>query len=252
MKDYTNEKWREVLGYNNLATFDQLWNVDAGWFEKPNERRGGWSGVSRLPLQKPDGTIAHVFLKRQENHRRKLWSKPIRGVLTFEMEFWAINACKKAGTPTMVPVFFATRRHGDEDQAILVTEELAGYSSLRDIFKPWKKGVKPPFRERILLTRRIAEAIAPMHKHRLMHNGLHPKHILFKFNADKTDADIRLIDLEKTARLRTRQEARIRDFEIFNRRFFVSSRTDKMRFLLAYFGLKKSNKKVRKLWRRLG
>ena len=68
MKDFLNQRWADVLRNNGLTDFDALWNLDIGWFEAPNRRRGGWSGVSRCELSVPAQASAGVFLKRQENH----------------------------------------------------------------------------------------------------------------------------------------------------------------------------------------
>lgn len=40
MKDHLPEKWRAILHYNNLDSFDRLWSLETEWFEPPNQRRG--------------------------------------------------------------------------------------------------------------------------------------------------------------------------------------------------------------------
>ncbi|MBY0544184.1 MAG: hypothetical protein K2Q14_01380 [Gammaproteobacteria bacterium] len=77
MKDYMNENWQAILKANNLDNFEKLWNLKADWFEEPNKRRGGWSGVSRVELVHPEGGKAVIFLKRQENHIYK----PLRNLI---------------------------------------------------------------------------------------------------------------------------------------------------------------------------
>jgi hypothetical protein len=87
MKDFVNERWRTILARNGLTDFDALWDLKADWFEAPNHRRGGWSGVSRCELDRPEGGKVAVFLKRQENHKARIWSHPVHGAPTFLREF---------------------------------------------------------------------------------------------------------------------------------------------------------------------
>jgi len=103
MKDYLSEQWRPILRHNNLDSFVCLWSVDAGWFEDPNERRGGWSGVSRCELELPEGGRTAVFLKRQENHTTRTLLHPF-GLATFVREMRNILMFKRARVPALEPV----------------------------------------------------------------------------------------------------------------------------------------------------
>lgn len=67
--EYINENWRQTLQRNHAANFDALWQLQQdSWFEAPNQRRGGWSGVCKTTLTMPDGSESGIFIKRQENH----------------------------------------------------------------------------------------------------------------------------------------------------------------------------------------
>lgn len=57
MKAYINERWRSILAHNGLSDFDALWKLQAEWFEEPNFRRGGWSGVSRCGIESSRGRV---------------------------------------------------------------------------------------------------------------------------------------------------------------------------------------------------
>jgi hypothetical protein len=87
MNDYTAAEWKGIFAFNGLRTFDDFWKLEAKWFEEPNKRRGGWSGVARCELKLPEGGKAAVFLKRQENHITRTFTHPIRGLSTFVREF---------------------------------------------------------------------------------------------------------------------------------------------------------------------
>ena len=147
MKDFIAEPWRSILAYNGLSDFESIWMLEAKWFEEPNHRRGGWSGVSRCELNLPNGGSAAIFLKRQENHGTPSWQHPVQGVPTFLREFNRIMNYRSKGIPTLEPVYFGTRRVGKDQRAILITEELSGFVSLEDRVQFWLKEGAPPRRE---------------------------------------------------------------------------------------------------------
>lgn len=107
MTDFANDTWRAVLARNGLDGFDALWNLEVPWFEPPNRRRGGWSGVARCELEDAAGQRRGVFLKRQENHKTFSWRHPFKGIPTFLREFRLIRRYRAGGVPTLDPVYFA-------------------------------------------------------------------------------------------------------------------------------------------------
>ena len=68
MHDFVANDWGLIARTNGLDSFESIWTLDIGWFEEPNERRGGWSGVSRYEIELPDGRREGIFIKRQQNH----------------------------------------------------------------------------------------------------------------------------------------------------------------------------------------
>ena len=143
MKDFINDRWRPILVHNGLSDFGALWQLKADWFEAPNHRRGGWSGVSRCELALPGGGTRAIFLKRQENHKARLWTHPLRGAPTFLREFRHIQHYRACGIPTLEPVYFAMHKVGKDERAILVTEELTGFVSMEDRVLRWLKDGAP-------------------------------------------------------------------------------------------------------------
>ena len=87
MLDYVAEPLKPVFDYNGLFGFSDFWNRKIEWFEAPNHRRGGWSGVARSELTLPDGGRLPVFVKRQANHMTRTWRHPFRGQPTLIREF---------------------------------------------------------------------------------------------------------------------------------------------------------------------
>ena len=251
MADYVSESWRRVLGINHLNNFDALWQLQAEWFEEPNQRRGGWSGVARYELPKPDGDARVMFLKRQENHKIFSWRHPIDGIPTFLREFEHIRHYHACGVPTLDPVFFAMQRTGDGHRAILATAELAGYSSLEDWLRQWRENGAPPISVRRQVIEKVATLARTMHVHRIQHNCFYPKHIFVRIDS-AGGVDARVIDLEKSRSRPLAIFCTLRDLDTLNRHTCGPSRSDRLRFLKAYLQVDRMTAHAKWLWRRLG
>lgn len=248
MTSFMAAAWKEILQFNQLDSFDSLWNLQADWFEAPNRRRGGWSGVSRLVLPLPTGGETVVFLKRQENHsRRTLWH-PIRGIPTFRAEIKSILRLRQLNVPTMEPVYYAEHKKQGSWRSILVTRELSGYQSLEAVVAYWHHQGWQKYRgERNSILRSVAAACAHLHRHRLVHMALYAKHLF----VNRETAAVCFIDLEKMRASLSARRAMLRDLDSLNRHVEHFSRTDRLRFLQTYFGVGESNDRVRRAWSEL-
>ena len=246
MKDFIANGWRPVLGANGLDSFEALWTLDIGWFEAPNERRGGWSGVSRSDVALPEGGSTGIFVKRQQDHVFRSLRHPLRGMLTFAREFANLQRYRSLGIPTLEPLYFALRRAHGHRRAILVTRELSGYVPLDHWLECRDASDLERRRE---LVARIAAVAARLHRHHLQHNCFYPKHIFIGELDGRVD--VRLIDLEKTKWRLSRARAGLRDLDTLNRHAPAWSRTDRLRFLLAYYRQDRVDARVRKRWQAL-
>jgi len=253
MRDYLNPDWQGLLEQNGLAGFDALWDLKAEWFEEPNQRRGGWSGVARIELKDADGQIHGLFLKRQENHCRRSLSHPLQGEPTFAAEMRNILQTAEAGVPALEPVYYGQRRVGGKWRAILMTVELSGFCPLHELLQQWQDdGWSSAIAERRQLITKAAVVIRQLHQHRLVHNSLHPKH-LFVRSTENGEPEIHLIDLEKMRQSLSFKQAARRDLDSFNRRARnFGSRTDRLRFLKAYLGTPVLTQEGKALWHYLG
>lgn len=237
MQAFIAQRWQAILEHNHLDSFDAWWQLEAGWFEEPNQRRGGWSGVSRVELRAADGNTLPVFLKRQQEHTTRTWRHPFRGELTFRREMHNILAYRAAGVPALEPVFFAEQQVDGRRCAVLVTVALEGFAELA---RPADR------RQRRAVIHACAGTVRRLHAAKLQHNCLYPKHIFVR--SDGNHAEARLIDLEKTKRVRRRRCAVLRDLDSLNRHAQDWSLTDRLRFLLDYAGTGRVDKQVRNLW----
>ena len=250
MKDYVSDKWRAILDVNNLASFDALWAFDADWFEPPNHRRGGWSGVSRLEMKLPDGGCIAAFLKRQENHTTRTWRHPVRGVPTFLREFNRIMEYRQCGIPTLEPVFFGVRECDGNQRAILMTEEMAGYVSLSDLGNAWQTNGSTPREVRRQVSIAVADLLRRMHDNHIRHGCFFTKHVFVRLSGKQPSA--RVIDLEKSRRHPIRMACAVRDLYSLNccptQEWSI---TDRLRFLLNYLGIERLNPGAKRLWRKI-
>ena len=249
MQDYSANDWPSTAAANGLDSFESIWALDIGWFEEPNVRRGGWSGVSRYEVTLDDGRHEGIFIKRQQNHITRTLRYPFRGITTFRREFQNLMLLQSFGIPTLEVLYFADRQVNGDRRSMLVSRELAGYSSFEDCMVYWSQhGMpeKPVWRE---IIQRLAAIARRMHRHRMQHNSFLPKHVFIGEAGGKMD--IRLIDFEKSKRRLTREQALLRDLDTFNRRAPGLKMTDRLRFLLAYHETDRVNDRVRKTWDRL-
>lgn len=245
-EEFIAPDWRELFQRNGLSSFEDFWQREIAWFEPPNFRRGGWSGVGRVSLATLAGGEVGVFVKRQENHFAKTWRHPIRGIATLIREFVNLRQCEAAGVPVPRLLYFAHRRAEGKSQAVLVVEELLGFRSLKELAAEWSSQNEAwPART---WTKAAAEAVAKLHRLPLRHNCLYGKHLFLKREGDSVEACI--IDLEKAKRARGRKRTLLRDLDTLYRHSPGVRRVDGLRFLRAY--LEASEKtEIRGTWKSL-
>lgn len=224
---------REQLAASDLASFDALWSLAGDWHEAPNERRGGWSGVSRHLLR--DGSA--VFLKRQDRHLCRTLRHPLRGVPTFYREYLNILRLGRSRIGTLEPLYYGHRRLGEHWQAVLVTRALDDHVSL-DEWNAADTGSGKSAQRRSLISA-VAQACARLHHHRLQHGCLYGKHIFVRRAPASRDSyqehEVRFIDLEKMRQGISRRRVSGRDTDQLMRRVAGWSDDDRSVFRLVYW-----------------
>jgi len=229
-----------MLAFNHLDGFEALWAIQLDWFEEPNYRREGWSGVARHVLNLPGKGSCAVFIKRQENHNYKSLLHPVSGLPTIFREYRNICGLKKRGIPSPDPVFYGQRVSDGQYQAILVTRALDGFSSLED-FVLSAEGEDEDEEDRRAVIDSAAATVEKLHRHFFQHGCLYGKHIFVKIVKDgKHDekrgcvVDSRVIDLEKMRRRFPRFSPAIHDLDKLYRHW-QKGEGDWEAFLQAYF-----------------
>ncbi len=250
MNEFIAPGWRKILNEQGLD-FDALWTLDLEPLDEPNTGRGqeGWSFVSSMPLQLPDGNRKHLILKRQQNHFSRSLLHPFRGVPTFQKEMSSILRYKKLRIPALEPVFFATRHTAEGLQAVLITEHLKGYTPLDVLVSTWQDQGFPSLAERHRLIKAIAAVVCRLHEKGQQHNCLYPRHLLIRQTGETIE--VKLIDLEKSKRRPFGNKRRVRDLESLHRRAEGWSTTDRLRFLKAYCATDRLDENARALFQKI-
>ncbi|PHR51019.1 lipopolysaccharide kinase InaA family protein [Cycloclasticus sp.] len=250
MKHYIAEKWRDILVFNDLDSYEKVWALKADWFEEPNYRRGGWSGVSRVELKLPLGGSVGVFLKRQEDHVTRTLGHPIKGFSTFAREFNVIRAFQQHNIPSLEVVFFEQWKQDGHQRAFIMTEELSGYAPLSSEDYRMGSALLANEQQKTALFEKLAELLHSMHKHKFQHNCLYPKHVFAKQLA-AGGVDLRVIDLEKVKKVLTKKQAMYRDLDTLLRHAKTWSDEDKLAFYKTYQGESYLSSASKRLWNKL-
>ena len=180
---------------NSAFSFELWWRHHGHWVEPPNQRRGGESGVQLLQPSNKQQPV--LYCKRQIGHLYRSWRYPF-GRPTVLRERDAISAFTRLGIRVPWVIYCAARRQDKQWQAVLVTEELAGFISLEQ----WYADEYHKAMTQIML-QQLATTLANLHRNGWQHGCCYPKHIFIKTltrNGQPPTIEIALLDLEKSRR----------------------------------------------------
>ncbi|MCW8931199.1 MAG: lipopolysaccharide kinase InaA family protein [Gammaproteobacteria bacterium] len=228
--DFNTDEFKQLQQLNNLEEFENIWSLETEWFEEPNYRRNGWSGVIKYPLLDATGKTIWVFIKRQENHNCKTALHPFKGVPTFRREYLNINSLVKQNIPTLTTFYYSERIVNGKSQAILITLSLEGYQSLEE-FCANDENQSIPQRPEIMTL--AGTVVRKLHDAHFRHNCLYAKHLFIK--SDANDIDVRLIDLEKLKWLPLYSQIRRNDLSRIIRRGEPMTLEDLRLLLTSYY-----------------
>lgn len=230
LNTFISPEYANLLRQHQLDGFSQLWSHEVKWFEAPNHRRGGWSGVARMELAGED-KVHGFFIKKQQNHGRWSLATFPKQEPTFRREFQHLQYLQSKQFAAPEVVFYGEQIIDGQMCAILMTKELAQYRPLDVVTEAPEFASVPKQRKRQLL-QSAAVAIRRFHTFHLMHRALYPKHI-FVANAAEAPA-IALIDLEKTRYSPLFWYNAYFDLAALNRHSVGWSRTSRLYFFKQY------------------
>lgn len=249
MLTFISAKHAQVLQQYQLHTFEKLWEHQIEWFEAPNERRGGWSGVGRLQLEVTGAKPLCLFVKKQQNHGRLSLLHPIKGEPTFRREYKRLQYLQRKSVAAPQVVFYGEQVVENRSCAILVTEELTGYQPLDSLTETWFATERLTRANKHKLLQLIATSLRNFHQLGLVHRALYPKHIFVK-DADG-QAQVALIDLEKARFSPLFWYRAYFDLSALNRHAEHWKRSDRLYFFMQYFKLRHLGKISKWFCRRL-
>lgn len=148
------------------------------------------------------------YVKRQRNHLCRTLRHPF-GWPTASREWHYLQRLRALGVAAPVPVFHQARKGDQGIEAVLVTEELEGFSDLAH-----QADLSPTRRRRLASV--LGERLGVLHHARLQHSSLYDKHIMVRWDAD--EPVVALIDLEKMRQRLTARGAAGHDLEQLRRR----------------------------------
>lgn len=225
-----------ILKSAGLLDIESVGQREFDWFEAPNRRRGGWSGVSKIVLNPdaPESERKAVFLKIQQNHFYIAPNTYFLKRLTFEREFEAMQALRAHSEAIPSVVMFAKWQENGNQGSILVTEALDSWIPL----SPWLLGKLDQSTPDKATLHRAFDAIAQVAREINQAGWIHmcfsAKHIFLKEQLDGTFA-VRVVDLEKTRKRIGLDRRTLKDCSHFMRHTPNLTDSDKTHFLKAYF-----------------
>lgn len=176
---------RPPAGNTPPDDFDGWWNAPGDWFEEPNVRRTGWSGMVTCRY----GETLY-FIKKQSNHLCRSLRHPF-GIPTTRREFANIQRLQALGITVPTPVFHGSRQTADGHLGLLVTRELAGFRAIAEA-----AGLAAADKHQLAIA--VGTTIGRLHRAGLQHSCLYDKHVMVRWQDGKPE--IALIDLEKLRR----------------------------------------------------
>jgi hypothetical protein len=219
-----------VLQTHQLSNFEQLWNTPVDWFEPPNQRRGGWSGVGKLTLQDASGHTRSYFIKKQENHGRRTWQHPLVGEPTFRREYARLRFLETKQFAAPVVVFYGESQQGKQQRAILMTEALEDFTPMDSFLQD--QYIRMQRLEKVSFLSTVAAEVRRFHDLGLVHRALYPKHLFI--HVRRQPVQVAVIDLEKARATPWMWYRSYFDLAALNRHIDKLSNTERLRFYKHY------------------
>ncbi len=169
-------------------------DLDLPFYEPRNERRGGWSGVSRVHCAGQT-----VFIKRQVNHTCRDIRAAFFRIPTLRREFRNYGRLARIGIETPELLLYAEAK----SSAMMVVSELRDYRDLDSTLT----GTPDPDRRQSILSALLAVMLT-LHDAGYRHGSLYGKHIMVRSGSTPR---IALIDLEKLRYSFNRKAGVVRD-----------------------------------------
>lgn len=253
---YVDRDAINLLGQLPMRSLAEVMTATVGEsLDKPGLQR--WRRRNRLQLQDPLGQQRVFYLKRfcgpslGTQLARILSGNPLHS--TAWVEWDNIRRLEELGVPTMRPAAFAEKMVGPWELAsLLCTEQVPGESLEKWLPTSWDSSVEVfGFGWRRSVIEQLARIVRRMHDGRLCHRDLYTSHIFVDLREDGA-ARFHLIDLQRMIRPWLRGwRWWVKDLAALGASAPAGlvSRTDRLRFLLAYLRREKLDGQAKRWWR---
>lgn len=190
------------MNQQRRKAFQQWWDTKGEWVEEPNQRRGGMSGVQRIPL---DNKI--IYVKRMTHHLFHSVCHPF-GVPMVIRERARIKKFESLGVTVPKIVYCDAMKIEGVWHGLLATEEMPGYQCISDWYANEAPNASPETKQQLL--EQVAHAFKKIHDAHYQHGSCSVRHIYVKTAEDVIDAGF--LDLEKSRFRTLKQKAINSDF----------------------------------------
>lgn len=235
-KTWVASEWERALKEADLLDIESVSKREFDWFEEPNRRRGGWSGVTRIvlnPEAAPEDQKA-VFLKIQQNHFYRAPSTFFLKRLSFAREFDALQALAPVVSCMPNLLLFAQWEHDGNHGSLIITEALEGLQPFDDWLRKQKAATAQDKEPILKALQSIASAAREIHNAGWAHFGFYPKHAFIRKD-ENGEFTTCLIDLEKARQPLLKSQSTAEDVSRFLRHSRELNNEEKVDYLRAYF-----------------
>ena len=235
-KTWVAPEWETALKDAGLLDIESVAKREFDWFEAPNKRRGGWSGVTRIVLN-PEAAPQEqqaVFLKIQQNHFYRAPSTLFLKRLSFAREFEALQALAPVVNCMPNLLLFAQWKHEGNQGSLIVTEALEGLQPFDHWLREQKNTASPQTEPIQKALQSIANAAREVHNAGWAHFGFYPKHAFIRKDENGAYTTC-LIDLEKARQPLRSTQSTVEDVSRFLRHSTKLNNEEKVEYLRGYF-----------------
>jgi len=250
LERYTADSaFRPLLGDCGLASVSDVLAHTGG-------RVVAWSRTTDVVFIPGNGAAPGFFVKR---YRYPTWKTRLRGALRGTVfgahharaEFNLLRQMRRSGLPAVRPVACGSQRVGPFVAAcFLITEatpKAQNLTSLADAVRDGRVRLRPA--QRIRMVRRLAHEIASLHEAQFSHGQLFWRNILYR---EGPDGSPEYFFLDPRPRRGKRRFGRMASWWLAELAHLAASaapfttRTERVRFLVEYFGARRFNADIRR------
>ena len=223
-----NTEFKNLLDFNSIHSFDDLWNLEGESVKNKLAERG----TARIMLESPDGGQVETYIKRYLPLPKKEYFKAITSFRPFfpsgaVHEWESIIAFHRENIPTMKPIAVARETSG---KSVLLTLGIQNYRRASDLLKEWFNN-KEHCEVRRKLIANIAELAGKMHAAKLAHQDFYLVHMFVMDDLSVMPIDLQRIIMENQFGRRWR----VKDLgQMLYAAMDISSKSDRMRFWKKY------------------